>query len=166
MHQTAIFLMLISKKIISLAKIPFKVDKKWFASIQKRLDLIATQSLFKEEPAIMLSNGYKIYVNGDFVTYEWTGDFAGKKTKDLSNVIVVVVNLDPHYTQSGWVDLPPSLLGISAEQPFQMHDLLSNARYLWNGSKNYVELNPHICPAHVFLVRKKIRDERDFDYYI
>jgi len=84
MHQTAIFLMLISKKIISLAKIPFKVDKKWFASIQKRLDLIATQSLFKEEPAIMLSNGYKIYVNGDFVTYEWTGDFAGKKTKDLS----------------------------------------------------------------------------------
>ena len=32
----------------------------------------------------MLSNGYKIYVNGDFVTYEWTGDFAGKKTRDLS----------------------------------------------------------------------------------
>jgi hypothetical protein len=84
MHQTAIFLMLMSKKIITLSKMPFKVDKKWFASIQKRLDLIATQSLFKEEPAVMLSNGYKIYVNGDFVTYEWTGDFAGKKTRDLS----------------------------------------------------------------------------------
>ncbi|MCP4764354.1 MAG: toll/interleukin-1 receptor domain-containing protein, partial [archaeon] len=83
-HQTAIFLMLISKKVIPLTKMPFKVEKKWFESIQKRLDLIASQSLFKEEPAIMLSNDYKIYVNGDFVTYEWTGNFPGKKTIDLS----------------------------------------------------------------------------------
>jgi starch synthase (maltosyl-transferring) len=88
-----------------------------------------------------------------------------KKTEDLSNVIVVVANLDPHHTQSGWVDLPLSLLGISEQQPFQVHDLLSNARYLWSGSRNYVELNPHICPAHIFLVRKKSRDERDFNYY-
>ncbi len=85
-HQMAILLMLISKKIISLENIPFNVDEEWFESIQKRLDLIATQSLFKEEPAIMLSNGYKIFINGDLVTYEWYGDFPGKKTRDLSQV--------------------------------------------------------------------------------
>ncbi len=89
-----------------------------------------------------------------------------KKTKDLSNVIVVVVNLDPHHTQTGWVDLPLSLLGIPEQQPFQVYDLLSNAGYIWNGPRNYVELNPHICPGHMFLVRKKVRDERDFDYYL
>ncbi|MFX1275938.1 MAG: toll/interleukin-1 receptor domain-containing protein [Promethearchaeota archaeon] len=83
-HQIAIYLMLINKKVITLSNLPFKVTKKTFDPIQKRLDLIATQSLFKEEPAIMLSNGYKIYVNGDIVTYEWTGDFPGKNTRDFS----------------------------------------------------------------------------------
>jgi len=35
-----------------------------------------------------------------------------------------------------------------------MHDLLTDRRYLWYGSKNYVELDPHTSPAHVFLLRK------------
>jgi len=89
-----------------------------------------------------------------------------KKTEDLSNVIVVVVNLDPHYTQSGWVDLPLSMLGIPEQQAFQVHDLLSDARYLWHGPRNYVELNPHVCPAHILRMRRRIRSERDFEYYI
>jgi len=89
-----------------------------------------------------------------------------KKTEDLSNVIVVVVNLDPHYTQSGWVDLPLSMLGIPEQQSFQVHDLLSDARYLWRGPRNYVELNPHVCPAHILRIRRRVRSERDFEYYI
>jgi len=78
-----------------------------------------------------------------------------KKTEDLSNVIVVVVNLDPHYTQSGWVDLPLSMLEIPEQQAFQVHDLLSDARYLWHGPRNYVELNPHVCPAHILRIRRR-----------
>ena len=88
-----------------------------------------------------------------------------KRTENLSNVVVVVVNLDPHHTQSGWVDLPLSSLGISEQQSFQVHDLLSDARYLWHGSRIYVELNPSICPAHIFRISKKVRNERDFNYY-
>ncbi|MFX0070350.1 MAG: toll/interleukin-1 receptor domain-containing protein [Candidatus Hermodarchaeota archaeon] len=83
-HQMAIYLMLLSKKTIDLDDFPFEVDKHWFKSIQKRLDLLAAQSLFKEEPAIMFSNGYSIFINGDLVTLKWTGDFPGKKTIDLS----------------------------------------------------------------------------------
>lgn len=88
-----------------------------------------------------------------------------KCTDDLSNIVLVVVNLDPHHTQSGWVDLPLADLQIDAHQPYQVHDLLSNARYLWNGSRNYVELAPGTCPAHVFRVRRRLRSEHDFDYY-
>jgi hypothetical protein len=33
-----------------------------------------------------------------------------------------------------------------------VHDLLNDARYIWQGSRNYVELNPNICPAHIFRV--------------
>ncbi len=84
LHQMAIFLMLYSKNAIKLEDFPFKVDHSQFKSIKKRLELLATQSLFKEEPSIILSNDYKIYVNGDLVTYEWAGDFAGKRTRDMS----------------------------------------------------------------------------------
>jgi starch synthase (maltosyl-transferring) len=89
-----------------------------------------------------------------------------KRTDDLSNVILVVVNLDPHYTQSGWVKFPLEELGIDPQKPYQMHDLLSDARYLWQGSRNYIELNSQIVPAHVFRMRRRVRTERDFDYYI
>jgi len=47
-----------------------------------------------------------------------------------------------------------------------MHDLLSDARYLWQGSRNYVELNSQIVPAHVFRMRRRVRTEQDFDYYM
>jgi starch synthase (maltosyl-transferring) len=89
-----------------------------------------------------------------------------KKTEDLTNIIVVVVNLDPHHIQSGWVELPMEDLGLDPRQPFQMHDLLTNARYLWHGTKSYVELAPQSVPAHVFRVRHRIRREQDFDYFL
>jgi starch synthase (maltosyl-transferring) len=43
---------------------------------------------------------------------------------------------------------------------------LSDARYLWQGARNYIELNPQIVPAHVFRMRRRVRTERDFDYYM
>ncbi len=89
-----------------------------------------------------------------------------KHTEDCSNVIIVAVNLDPHHTQSGWVDLPLAELGVDPTKPFQMHDLLTDARYLWNGPRNYLSLNPASVPAHVFRVRHNLRREQDFDYFM
>jgi starch synthase (maltosyl-transferring) len=89
-----------------------------------------------------------------------------KRTDDLSNVVLVVVNLDPHHTQSGWVEFPLEELGIAPQRHYQMHDLLSDARYLWQGSRNYVELNSQTVPAHIFRMRWLVRTERDFDYYM
>jgi len=89
-----------------------------------------------------------------------------KQTDDCSNVIFVVVNLDPHHTQAGWVELSLPELGINQQVPYQVHDLLSDARYLWHGPRNYVELNPQVVPAQIFRVRRKVRTERDFDYFM
>ena len=89
-----------------------------------------------------------------------------KRTDDLDNIIVVVVNLDPHHVQSGHVELPLEDLGIDAAMPYQLHDLLTGARYLWHGSRNYVALDPHRSPAHVFRLRRRVATERDFDYYM
>jgi len=88
-----------------------------------------------------------------------------KVTEDLSNIIVVVVNLDCRSTQSGWLELPLDDLGLDPHQTYQAHDLLSDAHYLWQGARNYVELNPHIMPAHILRIRRQVRSERDFDYF-
>jgi starch synthase (maltosyl-transferring) len=89
-----------------------------------------------------------------------------KRTADLQNVIVTAVNLDPHHTQSGWVDLEAEELGIDSQQPYQMHELLTDARYLWHGTRNYVQLNPLSVPAQIFRVRHRMRREQDFDYFM
>jgi starch synthase (maltosyl-transferring) len=89
-----------------------------------------------------------------------------KHTPDFSNVIFVVVNLDPHYTHGSWVHFPVEELGLDLRQGFQVHDLLSDARFLWHGSRNYLEMDPSASPAFVFRLRRRLRTERDFDYFM
>jgi starch synthase (maltosyl-transferring) len=89
-----------------------------------------------------------------------------KASDDKSNLIIVVVNLDPHYTHSGFVDLPLERLNIDPAHPFQAHDLLTGSRYVWNGSRNFVELNPASVPAHVLRIRRRLRSETDFEYFL
>ena len=82
------------------------------------------------------------------------------------NVIICVVNVDPHNSHSGWIDLDLAALGLESGRGFQVHDLLSGARHTWQGGRNYVQLNPHIVPAHVFRIRRRVRSEKDFEYYL
>ncbi|HYX83749.1 MAG TPA: alpha-1,4-glucan--maltose-1-phosphate maltosyltransferase [Gaiellales bacterium] len=88
-----------------------------------------------------------------------------KHTADLADVVLVVVSLDPHYIQSGWVDLPLPELGIDPDHPYQVHDLLDGETYVWQGPRNYVELDPNRTPAHLFHVRRRLRSEQDFEYF-
>jgi starch synthase (maltosyl-transferring) len=80
--------------------------------------------------------------------------------------VLVIVNLDPNYRQSAWIELPLELFELPSNRPYQMHDLLTDARYLWHGNRNYVELDPATGPAHIFRVRRRARSERDFEYYL
>ncbi|UCF91244.1 MAG: alpha-1,4-glucan--maltose-1-phosphate maltosyltransferase [Desulfobacterales bacterium] len=89
-----------------------------------------------------------------------------KHTEDLADIVLVVVNLDPRHTHTGWLELPLAELGLDPHQPYQMHDLLSDARYLWYSGRNYLEVNPHVVPAHIFRLRRRVRTERDFDYFM
>src|SRR3569833_1458685 len=75
-----------------------------------------------------------------------------KRTDDGTNLIVVVLNLDPHHTQSGTVDLPLDLLQIEDGRPYQANDLLTGAHYVWNGRRNWVQLDPSSVHAHVIRI--------------
>ena len=77
-----------------------------------------------------------------------------KRTADLSNIILTVVNLDPQWSQSGWVELPLEELGLPLDRPYTVEDLLTGATYEWHGRWNYVELNPRIMPAYILRVQK------------
>ena len=90
----------------------------------------------------------------------------GKTTEDKSNITITVVNIDPHHRQSGWIRLPLERLEIDPRAPFLAHDLLTDDRYIWQGEMNYVELDPHVMPAHILHVQKRLRRETDFDYFM
>lgn len=115
----------------------------------------------RENPALARNDRLRFHTihNTQIIAYS-------KTTEDLANMIVVVVNLDPHYTQSGWLELPLDYFGLDPQQTFQAHDLLTDERYLWQGPRNYIELNPHIMPAHILRIRRHVRSERDFDYFM
>lgn len=115
----------------------------------------------RENPALQMTNNLKFYhVDNDNLLY------FGKVSEDLSDIILFVVNLDPHYTQSGWIQVPLSAMGIEPDQPFLAQDLLGGGQYIWQGEYNYVELNPNILPAHILKIKKKLKKETDFDYFI
>jgi starch synthase (maltosyl-transferring) len=77
-----------------------------------------------------------------------------KASDDLSEILLMVVNLDPHRAQEGWVDLPLKQLGLTDKEPFRVHDLLDGALYTWNGPRNFVRLDPAKASAHIFKIER------------
>ncbi len=89
-----------------------------------------------------------------------------KESDDRSNLLLTVVNLDPHHTQSGFVTLPLEELEIPEDRSFEAEDLLSGERYLWHGSRNYVELNPAQRSGHILKIHRRLKVETDFEYFL
>ncbi len=88
-----------------------------------------------------------------------------KRDEASGDAVLTVVNLDPYNTQAGWLEIDLRLFGIEPGQPYQVHDLLSEQRFRWDGPRNYVQLDPYRMPAHVFKVHRFLRSEQDFDYF-
>jgi len=104
----------------------------------------------KENPALQRNTGLRFHniENDQLIAYS-------KETEDAGNVVITVVNLDANYAQSGWVTLPIEEWGIAGDEPYQVHDLLSDARYTWQGPRNFVQLDPHVVSAHIFRLRRR-----------
>jgi starch synthase (maltosyl-transferring) len=92
--------------------------------------------------------------------------FFGKATEARDNIVLVAVNLDPYQSHDAYIHVPVEEFGWMDGDTYQVHDLLTDERYLWRGSRNYVLLNPQTRPAHVFRVRRWLSREQDFDYYL
>jgi starch synthase (maltosyl-transferring) len=129
------------------------------ASLRELITLV--NNVRRENPALQSDKGLMFHPteNEQIVAYT-------KSTDDLADIVLTVVNVDPHHTQVGMVTLPLDTLGIDRDRSYQAHELLSGARYLWNGPRNYIELNPQSSPAQIFRFRRRIRSEHDFEYFL
>ncbi len=115
----------------------------------------------RERPSLQRLRNIRLYEvnNENLICY-------GKISDDGSDVTVIVVNIDPHHRQSGWVQLPMDELGIDPHQPYLMEEALTGDKYVWQGQSNYIELDPHVMPAHILQLRRRLRRESDFDYFL
>ncbi|HSC00445.1 MAG TPA: alpha-1,4-glucan--maltose-1-phosphate maltosyltransferase [Burkholderiaceae bacterium] len=115
----------------------------------------------RDNPALQRDDGLRFVPvdNDQLIAYT-------KVSADHTNVVVCVVNLDTRNTQSGWVELDLPALGLEPQQAYQMHDLVSDAHFMWNGPRNFVILDPQRCPAQVMRLLTQRHRENDFDYFL
>ena len=128
-------------------------------SLREMITLV--NEIRRENVALQSDRGLRFHTTENESLIAYT-----KSTTDLADVVLTVVNLDPHHTQAGMVTLPLKDLGLDTDKSYQAHELLSGARYMWNGARNYVEINPHAAPAQIFRFRRRVRSEHDFEYFL
>jgi len=135
--------------------------RKWQEDGAMRELVTIINRIRRDNPALQADRGLRFHFteNDQLLAYS-------KSTSDNSNVVLAVVNVDPHHVQRGWVNLPLDELGLERDRPYQAHELISGARYLWNGPRNYIEINPSSMPGQIFLFRRRVRSEHDFEYFL
>lgn len=69
-----------------------------------------------------------------------------------SNIVLMVVNLDPHHTQEATVSLDMPQLGLDRHESVPVRDELTGTSYHW-GRTFYVRLEPGVTPAHIAVLR-------------
>ena len=116
----------------------------------------------RENPALHYDRNLRFFEidNDEIICY-------GKSTPDLSNTLIIIVNLDPYHTQSGWVRLPIAELAWAPARPGIPGSRTDQRRaFPLARATNYVQLDPKVNPVHILRVRRKIHTEQDFDYFM
>ena len=135
-------------------KYQFK-ERDWDAPGNIKAWITRVNRIRKENRALHLYDNLRFYRadNNAILCY-------AKMTESRDNIILVVVNLDPTRPQNSYVYIPINDFGPMDSDVYQVHDLLTDVRYLWRGERNYVELNPAIQPAHIFRARRWLAGEK------
>ena len=101
----------------------------------------------REHPALQRYDNLKFY-GADDPAMLWYGKSWG------DDHVFVAVNLDPHRTRAGSVDVPLPALGLAPDATYGMHEQFSDTTYDWRGAHGYVALDPQRAPAQIFVLKK------------
>jgi starch synthase (maltosyl-transferring) len=102
----------------------------------------------REHPALQRDRGLRFHPtdNAHIICYS-------KRSLDGSDLVLVIVNLDPKHMQHGFVQLPLGDWGLAAGATVEVQDLIANERYYWRGDWNYVRLDPQSRVGHILHVQ-------------
>ena len=78
--------------------------------------------------------------------------FYGKMTRDRSNMVFVVVNLDPFDPHVAELEFPLEAMGLKQGDTFQVEELLTGRKHLWRSAKQGVKLEPEINPVEIYRI--------------
>ncbi|MFZ4682712.1 MAG: alpha-1,4-glucan--maltose-1-phosphate maltosyltransferase [Terrimicrobiaceae bacterium] len=92
--------------------------------------------------------------------------FFSKTTAAGDNLLLIAITVDPYNPQTSFVRVPLADFGIGASETYQVEDLLTGERFTWTGERNFISLNPHTRPAHIFRVRRWAGRENGQDVFL
>jgi len=121
----------------------------WQKSTKLKSLITVMNQIRKENAALHFTNNFHNCQidNNQIFAYQ-------KSSEDENNHLLMIVNLDPHHRQSGWVQVPLAKLDISPGQQFVVHDLIMQTSFYWDQEWNFVELDPYALPFHLFRIEK------------
>ena len=77
---------------------------------------------------------------------------ARTSTTEADDIVIAVINLDPHAARESMVHLDLPALGFDWSDTLSVHDEITGDEWEW-GQHNYVRLDPSVEPAHILSVR-------------
>ena len=121
--------------------------------------IAALNRIRRENPALQRYEGLRFFTaQNDRVL------FYGKQTPNRTNAVWVAVSLDPFAPQEAVLEVPLRELGVAEDEVYQVHELLTDRRALWQGPTAHVRLTPEE-PAAIWSVVRLRHTEKEFDYY-
>jgi starch synthase (maltosyl-transferring) len=122
--------------------------KHWDWEMRNKLTYIYTQinRIRKENSALQYTN------NIDFVEVSNEQVLGFLKTHKNGNKLLILANLDAYNTQAGTVKVPMNAIFKGQDESYQVHDLVTGAKYVWKGSENFFSIDPNILPFHIFRI--------------
>jgi starch synthase (maltosyl-transferring) len=103
----------------------------------------------REHPALQQLRNLRIHEvdNDEIIAFS-------KRDATTGDTVLVVCTVNPHEPREATTTLDLDALGVDWANSFTAHDLLTGAEYEWN-QRNYVRLDPHQQPAHIFAVKTR-----------
>ncbi len=119
-------------------------DPRSLAFLIRRLNLAR-----RSHPALQRDEGLRFLAVDNDQIVAWL-----KRDAKGDDVVIGIVSLDPHWVQSGFVEVDLSELGVGPGATFRVRDLLGEEAYLWQAGRNFVKLDPAAVPAHLLALER------------
>jgi starch synthase (maltosyl-transferring) len=103
----------------------------------------------REHRALQLYTNLRFYPSTDSHVL-----FYGKMTPARDSVVLVAVSLDPFARRASWVQVPLEELGLGEDEPYRLHEVLTDTWHEWRGRHQEITLDPDHEPAAIYVLQR------------